>query len=672
MFTVNGEPRKPNNEEDGCIYCQKEKDAIKTLTSDVERWAKETKVNTSLKKLLDGKKISLGEIAFHNFDSAQNNCRLVHRDDIGNFCKSVKKLSSFSRLKKPDQSKIKAFVENIVFPSYHSVVLDFEKQPNARLLQSIRSLICCEHKRVIKSAIIDTFGDDVELQGRHQISNSVAVLSEEEYDSYINALAELQIILNCDHQEAIELRQKNSLTLVDDVKKYAASCHPVITSKAQDNTSSDEVLLFSLGGDSKEFSIVPGICDHEKCKKEFEPAEHQKVNGINVENVSIDSMDNGEEVKNVRKKSDCKVGSIAMQPIVVESDIEDYVDVLSNTKNIRVFQYMEDSNLPDALGSLKTILGLPNSDNNEGLSVGSLLGSLRRSTRRRKTKFPIGCITDECKIGIGFHHNVAALRLLLFQNCQIPLGCKLSIAIFADGDSSLKSVEIAFDSSEETLKSLIDQSNIMDESTSKLLESKPSEHFFLLYQDDKNGQDGEIETTLMDSLLQISNIESSDSKCKNSEGAKKRKRSSERGFQGSLLHSSTSSCLVDEKNSGDGNDSCHQIESDSNNVEKRPRLNTLISDDDTDETEPQNKMAESNITSVSSDEEVSIIPSPRQRIAPDNDDQQMKFVRKLMEFANSKDEIACFEAISWVCKKNPEYTEAEIIGDALTRLFQNA
>ena len=85
MFTVNGEPRKPNNEEDGCIYCQKEKDAIKTLTSDVERWAKETKVNTSLKKLLDGKKISLGEIAFHNFDSAQNNCRLVHRDDIGIF-----------------------------------------------------------------------------------------------------------------------------------------------------------------------------------------------------------------------------------------------------------------------------------------------------------------------------------------------------------------------------------------------------------------------------------------------------------------------------------------------------------------------------------------------------------------------------------------------------------
>ena len=50
----------------------------------------------------------------------------------------------------------------------------------------------------------------------------------------------------------------------------------------------------------------------------------------------------------------------------------------------------------------------------------------------------------------------------------------------------------------------------------------------------------------------------------------------------------------------------------------------------------------------------------------------MKFVRKLMEFANSKDEIACFEAISWVCKENPEYTEAEIIGDALTRLFQNA
>lgn len=668
IYTVDGKVRKPNVEDDGCVYCREERDAIKNLTSDIEKWAKETKDNSILKKLLDGKKISVGEIAFHNFDSAQNNCRLVHRDDIANLCKSVRLLGRISKLKILDNSEMKTYVENIAFPSYHSVVLDFEKQPHARLLQSLRSLTCCEHKRVIKSAIMDTFEIDGELQQRHQLSDGIAVISDEEYNSYINSLAKLLIILNCDYQkkeDAEEGLQGNSTTLFDDVKRFAVSYHPAITMTVGENVPSDEVLLFSVDGNSKAFSIVPGICDHETCKKDFVPIIQKNI-GVVVESVSVDSTDTGgEQNRNAGRKTDCRVGSIAMSPIVVESDLEDCADTLCDTQPIRVFQYKADSELIDAMQSLRTVVGLPNSDNNESLNFG-----LRRSSRKRKAKFPVGCITREFKIDIGLHHNVAALRLLLYQNCQIPLGCNLSIALVSDNDSPPKSLEIAFDWSKETLNDLVNRLKILEGIVSNSLESNPSEHLFLLYDDAKDDNSGDIETTLMDSMLQISNIESPDSENKPSEGKRQRKHSSERGFQGTLLQSSTTSCLADEQKSTDGDGSCCQIEAKSKNVGKRQRSNTIISDD---EIGTQNIMVETDVISDFSDGEIAIIPSPSAQVklcSEIGDDQKMKLVCKLIELTASKDESCCFEAVSWAIKSNPKYGEAEIIDAAYAKFFE--
>ena len=662
--------RKPNIENDGCVQCRNEKDAIKNLTSDIERWAKETKENFALKKLLDGNKISTGEIAVHNFDCAQNDCRLVHRDDIATLCKSVKSLGRVSKLKIPENVEVKSYVENLAFPSYHSVVLDFEKEPNAILLQSIRSLICCEHKRVIKSAIIDAFGEDKELRQSHQLSNGIAVLSDEEYNAYINALAELLVILNCDYQQQQDMEdslQGKSSTLLDDVKTFAASCHPAIKMTVKQNTPSDEVLLFSLEGNSKQFSIVPGICDNEACIKEFVPL-LQKNAGDIAESVSIDSIDSIEgQMKGAGRKKDCRIGSVAMDPILVESDLEDF----TYTQKFRVFQYKEDSELNDALRSLKTAAGLPSSDDENGLDVGR-----RRSTRKRRVKFPVGCITREQKIDIGIDHNVAALRLLLYQNCQIPLGCKLSIALSFDDVPSPQGLEIAFDWSKKTLDELVplvDELKIVDERTGSLLKENPSEHIFLLYQVQKDDESGDIETTLMDSLLQISNIESSESKSNISKGKKTRKGSSERGFQGTLLQSSASSGLTGEQNSMKDDDSCCQVEASVKKAESRPRSNTVISDDEIDdEIQTKTISVEKDATSDSSDGEVVILPSPSPPVSPCStigDEQKMKLVSQLKELTNSKDESECFEAISWAIKSNPKYGEIGIIDAAFAKFL---
>jgi len=362
---------------------------------------------------------------------------------------------------------------------------------------------------------------------------------------------------------------------------------------------------------------------------------------------------------------------IAMKPIVVESDLEDSKDTKdtkdtkdkANTLSIRVFQYLEDSELDDALQSLRTVVGLPNSDNNEGLNFG-----LRRSTRKRKSKFPVGCITCEETIDIGLRYNVAAIRLLLLQNCQIPLGCKLSISAFPGGDSPPKGLDIAFDWSKKTLADLV-MELILETGGDFGVESNPSEHVFFLYKADKDNKSGEIENTLMDSMLQIANIGSSDSKSNTTVAKKSRKRSSERGFQGTLLQSSSTSRPTGDQKDGDGDDSCCEVEADPKKVERRPRSNTLVSDD---EIETQRPMIEKDAVSDSSDGEVAIVPSPPRPVKRRNtitDDQKMELVCKLLQLTNSTDQSACFEAISWAIASNPYYSEAEVMDTALDKFL---
>lgn len=669
LSTVDGTMRKPNIEDDGCVHCRAEKDAINNLKKDVEGWAKETKSDFALKKLLDGKKISVGEIAIHNFDNAQNNCRLVHRDDITNFCQSVRLLGRLSRSKLSELSEIKSYVENIAFPSYHRVVLDFEKQPHARLLQSIRSLTCCEHKRVIKSAIIDSTRHGVEqVEHRCQLSNSVAVLSDEEYNSYINALSELLVILNRDYhqQEDEKVLHENpsASTLLEDVNEFSARCHPAIRRAKEDDVSSDELLLFSLDGNSKEFSIIPGFCDHETCKKDYAPSV-QKDAGVAVDSVSVDSTDAKEKPRAPKRKLDSRLGSVAMSPIIVESDLED--DPIDNRLKLRVFQHSAESGLIEALESLKSVVGTPNSGDDAIFDFG-----LRRSSRKRKTKFPIGCITGEHSINIGLHHNVAALRLLLFQDCQTPLGCNLSVVLNFGDDSLPKGHDIAFDESTKTLNELVDKLKSTHEDFAFLSESNLSEHLFLLYRVDKDDKSGDIEATLMDSLLQASNIESANPKGKPAK--KKRNRSLERGFQGSLLQSSSIPLANDRQNITDDDDDSCQIDESKEESKKENKYKAVISEDEFDDLRAQ--IDRDMAAACSSDEEeVAIIPSPPPRAPAKSeigDEKRMEIVCRLMELTELKDESRCFEAVSWVIKSNPKYDEAEVINAALTRIFDNS
>jgi hypothetical protein len=527
-------------DEEGCPICQAQKASIDKLRTDLESWAKETRGNHELKALLDGNRTVSREIEVHNFTNAKTGCRLVHRSDIQTWRETVNTLLGAGKVTADDSTGLKRFVENIAFPSYHRVVLEFERQPVERLVTSLRSLICREHRLVIKGAIFrDVASSDTDKKEDHRLSDCIAVLPDEEYHAYITSLAELLRILHPDSDNN-DLGTMGSPVVIDgdkavlrEIRKITSSYHPAIRMCVDGKEiSCDDILYFSLDGSSKEFLLSPGVCSCETCMKEFSPLMAQSNNGDDdkVENISVDSFDSKRE----SAKKQPKLGSIAADPILVESDLEDSRPSAPDTVSLRTFEVKHNASLDDALNSLKTVSALPSdSDSNE-------VSSLRRSSRKRKSRYPCGSLLGEDAVKVGLHHNMAALRLLLHETCEIPLSGRRLILVLSSSNDEMahKTLEISFDWGQRILQELVhEMRGEAEENFDSAFE--PSKHLLLLYQKEENGDSRGLHETLMDSLLQVANLEAPDANEKSGSTNKRKNRPSERGFQGTLLQSSS-------------------------------------------------------------------------------------------------------------------------------------
>jgi hypothetical protein len=492
-------------------------------------WVKETKENDALKKLLDGNRTVEREVAVHNFTCAQNGCRLVHCDDISNFRNAVRGIEMLGKKSTPETAKeLRRSVENLAFPAYHSVVLEFERESIGMLLQSLRSLICRAHKLVIQSALFQEDKDDNAGQHTRELSSCIAVLSDEEYRAYLTSMLQLLSLLDGESkglQSLDDEKRAASIVIHDDVRSILDSFHPAIRMKTRNEKScSEEVLLFSLDGSQKQFSLFPaGICNCDTCMNEFAPLlqMHKPDQDDSIENISIDSTSGITDVASNSK--DCSEIGTTTNPIVVgfDSDVEEV-----RARKVRVFECKSGSKLDEALSSLRTAAGKTPASDTEP----SMLQYLRRSSRKRKTRYPVGCIIGEKTVDIEIFHNIAALRLLLYQNFEVPISSPISIAVDSETSSLPVGREVNFAcneiSLEEIVKDLLGKPNI-----------DQSDDYFVLYQ--KESEDSkETEASVMDSLIEASNLGSADKKSTNGKG--KRKRVSERGFRGTLLQSSSS------------------------------------------------------------------------------------------------------------------------------------
>jgi hypothetical protein len=510
----------PVFEDDGCSLCHKEKDLMKFLKSGIERWSRDTRDNPTLKKLLDGNRTMTREIAVHNFTRAENGCRLVHCDDISSWRKMVTSAAKPYKRKFADSDEFKSYVENLAFPSYHAVVLDFERQPAERLLQSLRSLICRQHKLVIKSAVFQQGVKDGSGQQDHLLSTSICVLSDDEHNAFISSLSELLTILTegSESSHGVDYDPADNGYKVNDIHSITRrSYHPAITIRPESEaTLTDDVLLFCLDGSTKEFVLSHGVCACETCSKEYGPL-HQKNQAEQedcVDNVSEDSFEKGHVGK---------MGSIASDPIVLESDNEDE----KNTRKLRVFGFKAESSVGNAIDSLREALGSPHNGETETQEP----SYLRRSTRKRKTRYPIGCILREDSIEATLDHNMAALRLLLYEKCEIPLSdSNYYIVDLKNGDPLI--IHIPLTMNEKSLQEMVNGVNRPHRD-----DLHTFENIVIMYQMREKVESSHVNATLMDSLIQAANLDSSNGK---RDGNIKTKRQSERGFQGTLLQSSSS------------------------------------------------------------------------------------------------------------------------------------
>lgn len=532
-----------SSEDNGCPECEVERASKDLLRTELENWATETKENFDLKVLYGGKSAISREKEVHNFTNGKNGVRLVHGADIKTWRKAVSTLADPSKIEATDTATLKAVVEDIAFPSYHRVVLEFERLPVERLLSSLRSLICGEHKYSIKCAVFQDLENPPMERDSHkkQLAKNITVLSDDEYRAYIASLAGLLRILNT---EDSFIGSVGSPVVIDDVKKHPTflkeirqvteSYHPTIRLHADDdNDKPGNSLAFSLDGSDKVFGLNPRLCVCETCKKEFAPLlELDAADSASVdeklERVSVDANGSVSSVPTGGSKH----GSAAADPILVESDHDDGADALPNTFDLRVFEISRNASIEEVTNSLQSVTAITSE-----AEPSSLSNFIRRSTRKRKSKYPSGCLLSEDTVKVSLYHNIAALRLRLYEKCEVGLsGNKLILVVLGEDGKLAESLEIQFDWGPKQLSELVDDVKARTKIVCEDFE--PAASLILLHQKQNEVDSSSLHETVMDSLLEIANLDPSGPTGNNNNEIKRiNNRPAERGFRGTLLSS---------------------------------------------------------------------------------------------------------------------------------------
>ena len=580
-----------DNQDSGCAACRGEKEALETMKGRLSDWAKGTKQNFELKELIDGKRTFSRDMEVHNFTCAINGCRLVHRADIQTWRKGIKTINTTRKTKSMDINQLKDFVVSAMFPNTHAVVLEFERLPVERLLASLRSLICREHKRVIKDAIFKSGSgnsaakhekrspskpEDSEVSkpenndasnfedSSHCLADGITVLSDVEYRAYINSLADLLNILYPE-KTACPVGSASDPVQFDDDKPYLKdieantnSYHPAINMSIgrDEEKVADGLLIFSLESSCKEFQLTPAVCSCPTCAKEFAPVKH-RVNFEDEDKIESISIDSGDDSKPAAKKFR-GAGTASSDPIVVEMDVDDYHSSSPGTFPLRAFEVHETNSVDEALSQLQVVSALPKEEESGGLTK-----FLRRSSRSRKTHYPSGPLLREDSIHVGMHHNFAAVRLLLYEKCEVPLSGRKVTLVLSAGDGTHRVQNLISEHNPKLLSDLVEiLKGQVEQKDASPLNFDPSKHLVILYQRDTDFSASGFQDSLLDSFLQTANLESSDASDKNKD--RKRNRPSERGFRGTLLSSSSSVPAEGDDAEKDGGKEGEEVDSSAN------------------------------------------------------------------------------------------------------------
>lgn len=588
------------NQQLRCERCENEETNDELFSEKLRDWGKAAATSPVLRDIAKRKRTyaDLTEALIDVDSDAEtfsgvpaNDLYLVHRKDVESWRTAVK------ALKKSTGKVTSASVEHIVGRVFSCVKEELPLQSGratlsstldvkGHILGSMSSLMCVQHglplERTVLKADADQTNPCVALA-----NNFVEPFTPIEYAAFIGSIYDLGILLS-------SLDTGNDETGADESELHKSPPHVTTSMLRSLQKSKHPRLQFPF----KTLLDVKPNADGDTSKDTDDPFKYHYSDGICRDKDCNDKFD--EEQKGNDKYPDeayhsNEAGHVDVDLVTCDDDASD-----SSMFPLRIFQIAQGAELDTVVSS---ILGLPRAADKTKSTAESdrAFGSLRRSSRRRKTTYPSGSIMREDSVDVHTHYNIAAVRLFLYEKYSgFPLDRELTLIVPRCRDDGDENAEVMVCADENHIdmtmaeassdgkmryvpfelpyawneKSLQDIVEGMIEGKDVVPKSSLKKHLrseiFLCWRDPtsngkkkgaKNSKSQEEEDTpvphetLMEGLLELTNASSGDTPTAEK---KKSTRRAERGFAGTLLHSLSSAPNSDEAKKSDEGDSTEE------------------------------------------------------------------------------------------------------------------
>lgn len=529
----------------GCIECRQSEFTEADVKASLQGIAKycRTRKTTSLstKSIIEA---SLAEVNARYF--------IVHADDLhawDSFLVSFRRLDVKKGGYSPPEVAKHALLpqnswskRNIVPEGSESSLLENERDRLLFLERVFRPIVCGTHRRPIFTAVFDC--DQKEANSKvktFNLNERVKVLDANSYRDFLAYFCSVACILFPENNHD----QPNGVSHYENIAMGArfgenwnlsSSFHAAFSpAHRDDNTHNSCKFCISCDTLSRLFKLECHYCVDEECQREYQTWQESESKSITVS-------------KNVGSENTTNV-------ILIEESIEvDAPSILHGTSfPLRVFDVHTNADTDSILASLSRCAGFPAIETQENDNA----STVRRSSRKRKSNYPLGCIQDEDTIQANIGLNVAALRLLLLEKCthgsQFELDHLVTLvlkipnkdngpSVFTDQREAIQFLDLRWSFIGETLQYVYEQacgSNIC---------ASPSEYIMLVRR--AVGDDSIVlgKDELMEHLISLANFPTE----KDSTTSASRKVRHEKGFTGTLLTSTVTTksqanngCVVD-------------------------------------------------------------------------------------------------------------------------------
>jgi hypothetical protein len=415
-----------------------------------------------------------------------------------------------------------------------------------------RPIVCGTHRRPIFTAVFES--DQKEESTREtpfNLNKSVKVLDANSYRNFLAYFCSVACILfpenTHDQQDGVSHYENIAMGASFGEKWNLPSMFHAAFSPARqgDHTNNSRKFCLSCDTLSRLFELEGQYCIDEECQRQYQAWQESESKSTMVSKNAV--SENTTDVI-----------------FIEESNVSDTPSILTVTSRsssfpLRVFDAHSNADMDSILASLSRCAGFPATempDKNNGAT------GVRRSSRKRKSTYPIGCIQDEDTIQANTELNVAALRLLLLEKCthgsQFEVDHLVTLVLKTPNEANGSSVinndarepleapmqreniqvfDLSWNLFSETLQSVYEQA------CGDKLCASPSEHFMLVRR--AVGDDSIVvsKDELMEHLISLANFPVE----KDSGTSESRKVRHEKGFTGTLL-TSTAPIKSQEKN----------------------------------------------------------------------------------------------------------------------------